>query len=558
MISHFPLEHDPDDSVPYAVPGPPKMPATGVPRPEGSSPGLVPRDLGSYPGSPSKPLLARPAPPSSSAATTPRHPSPSGIPPERTTSPSMGMASQLLQSVVPGPQTIAAPAPSAVPVTPVRRALPPTVERDNRQDVAVQMARRAALRNLIDHVGGEVDFGPLASGVAPDSAYVERIDRALGDRAMSMKSRGELPPEVGPEQLVLDARRELLELGPLTPLFDDEEVTEVHLMGHDHVVATHGRRQVQTEIAFTSEAAVERAVRRLCLAVGQPLGDDERFVERRLARGARLFVVRPMASDQGHMMVVRKPHRADLTLEDLVRSGTISRAIAGLLAQCVAARANVLVTGSLGAGATSMLGALAAAGSTDDRVVVLQEDDELIFNQPHTVSILLGNDAGDNARAVQAAARIRPDRLVVGAFAGVVAAEVVDAMGDGVDGVLAAARAPTLRQAAARLPADLAATRAGVPPETAREWLASAFDLVIEIARLRDGRHRVLRVAELAIDHGTVIVRDIFTFSIERTAAGGSVEGAFHPTGVVPGVVEDLIARGVTIDLAIFRRPSQR
>ena len=352
----------------------------------------------------------------------------------------------------------------------------------------------------------------------------------------------------------VEARRELLEHGPLTPLFDDEDVTEIQVVRHDHVVAMHGRRQAPSEIGFSSEAAVARAIRRLCVASGRPLQPGEVFVERRLPRGGRLFAVLPRAEDSGHMVVIRKPQRADLTLEDLVRSGTISRAMAGLFTQCVAARANILVTGAEGAGATTLLGALAAAGSTEDRVVVLQEDDELIFNQPHTISILLGDTPEEGGRAVQAAARVRPDRLVVGAFSGPVAAELVDVMGDGVDGVLAGARAPTLRQAVLRLTADIAATRPGLMPEVAREWLASVFDLAIEIARLRDGRHRVLRVSELGVEGNRIALRDIFTFNVERTAAGGAIEGTFAPTGVVPGIIEDLAARGVAVDPSIFRR----
>jgi pilus assembly protein CpaF len=155
---------------------------------------------------------------------------------------------------------------------------------------------------------------------------------------------------------------------------------------------------------------------------------------------------------------------------------------------------------------------------------------------------------------VQAAARVRPDRLVVGAFAGPVAAELVDAMGDGVDGVLAGARAATLRQAVLRLTADVAATKPGMVPEVAREWLTSVFDLAIEIARLRDGRYRVLRVSELGIDGSRIVLRDVFTFNVERTAAGGAIEGTFSPTGYVPGIIEDLAARGVTVDPGIFRR----
>jgi pilus assembly protein CpaF len=324
-------------------------------------------------------------------------------------------------------------------------------------------------------------------------------------------------------------------------------------MRHDYVVAMHGRRQVPMDLGFSSVAALELALRRMCASAGRPLAPGEAFVERRLPRGARLFAVLPPATEQGHVVVLRKPQRADLTLEDLVRSGTISRAIAGLFANAVLGRANILVTGSVGAGATSLLGALAAAGSTDDRVMVLEEDDEIIFNQPHVVSMLIG-DAAQGVRAVQAAARVHPDRLVVGAFAGHVAVEVVDAIGDGMDGVLAAARAPTLRQAMARLTADIAATRPGIGVDTAREWLASAFDLVVEIARLRDGRHRVMRVAELSMEGGRVVPRDVFHFVVERTAAGGAVEGSFHATGIVPAIVDDLIARGVGIDVAMFKR----
>ncbi|HTJ84358.1 MAG TPA: ATPase, T2SS/T4P/T4SS family, partial [Polyangiaceae bacterium] len=250
-----------------------------------------------------------------------------------------------------------------------------------------------------------------------------------------------------------------------------------------------------------------------------------------------------------------KPQRALATLDELVRAGTLSRAMATLLAQAVQGRANILVTGGVGSGASSLLGALAGAGNIDDRVVVLQEDDELIFNQPHTISMLIGDTAEEGARAVHAAIRVRPDRLVVGAFAGHVVAEVVDAIGDGVDGVLAAARAPTLRHLVARLPADLAATKRMLALDTAREWLASSFDLVVEVARMRDGRQRAMRLSEFSLDPGAPLgQRDIFTFSAERTAAGGALEGTFHASGVVPRIAEDLAARGVAVDMAIFKR----
>lgn len=384
------------------------------------------------------------------------------------------------------------------------------------------------------------------------------IERTLAEKAGQMRDSGELPSGVDADVLLGEARRELFELGPLGPLLEDEYVEEVQLIRHDHVVAMHGKKQVATEIAFTSEAAVARLVRRICVRAGRPLHDQELFVDRRLEQGARLFGVLPPASGDGHMLVVRKPQRALSTLDDLVKSGTIARQMATLLAQAVQGRANILVTGSVGAGATTLLGALAGAGSLEDRVVVLQEDDELVLSQPHTVSMLIGDTAEEGARAVHAAIRVRPDRLVIGAFAGHVVAEIVDAVGDGVDGVLVAARAPTLRHLVARLPAEIAATKKLATPDTAREWLAGSFDLVLEVARLRDGRNRVMRVAEFALTESNPLeLRDIFTFTVERTAAGGTVEGSFHPTGVVPRIAEDLVSRGVPLDLAMFKRSSR-
>ena len=530
IVSHFPLEHDPDDSMQYQVPAPPRVPS-------------APRVL-----SPSK---SGPVPPVTTTG-------PAAVP--QMPAPRAAMPPPIAAPPTPPPGSVAPPSPVDEPSqaqrdlrssTGSRRALAPSADRP--LDAAQTSAHRHALATLLGRVASAVDLAPLQSGARPDDALRQRIDAMLGEQTAAMKTAGEIPVDLTAEALIGAARRELLELGPLGPLLDDEDVSEVQVVRHDHVVAMHGRRQVPTDLGFSGEAALLVALRRMCLSAGKPLAEGERFVERRLPRGARLFAVLPPATEQGHVLVLRKPQRADLTLEDLVRSGTISRAIASLLSHAVAGRANILVTGSVGAGTTSLLGALAAAGSTDDRVVVLEEDDELIFNQPHTVSMILG-DPEQGARAVQAAARVHPDRVVVGAFAGRVAVEVVDAIGDGMDGVLAAARAPTLRQALARLAADLAATRPGIGADTAREWLASAFDLAVEIARLRDGRHRVMRVSELQLEGGRVVPRDVFNFVVERTAAGGAVEGSFVPTGVVPAVADDLIARGVAIDLAMFKR----
>jgi len=143
-------------------------------------------------------------------------------------------------------------------------------------------------------------------------------------------------------------------------------------------------------------------------------------------------------------------------------------------------------------------------------------------------------------------------------MAGSISGAVLEAVNDGVCGVIGVVRAPTLRQGLGRMAAELAATRPGMTVGAAQEWLASSFDLGIEVSRLRDGRNRVLRLAEPRVDGGTFAARDIFTFMVERTAAGGALEGSFHPTGVIPVIVEDLGTRGIPFDSSIFRRHPTR
>ncbi|HLM76552.1 MAG TPA: ATPase, T2SS/T4P/T4SS family [Polyangiaceae bacterium] len=516
-ISHFPLEQDPDESFP--VPSPPR-----VPRPSLSRPTTI-----------TSPTSIAPQPPA--AAAPPPPPPPQAPPPSTLFGPTT--SASLPNPAARRPSLMAEPTQAPPPLP------------------APFAAHRAALVGLMERVNDAVDLARLpADGEAADTVSRE-IAQALHDRVASMKIAGELR-DTQPDALIQEARREIFELGPIGPMLDDEDVSEIQVLRHDYVVAMHGKKLEVSEVAFTSEQAVARVLRRLAMMSGKPLAEGELFVERRLPRGARLTAVVPPASDQGHMLLIRKPQRADLTLEDLVRSGTLSRTMASVLSTCIGARANILVTGAIGTGATSLIGALAAAGSTDDRVVVLQEDDELVFNQPHTISILLGDTKEQGARAVQAAAKMHPDRLVIGSLVGHVASEVVEAISQGADGVLAAVRAPTLRHAVARLSASIAASKPGGTPETAREALASAFDLAIEVALQRDGRHRVMRVAELHNEGSSILVQDVWCFLVDRTAAGGTIEGTFYATGHIPAIVEDLTARGYAIDTAVFKRHQTR
>lgn len=493
VISHFPLERDPDESEPAYVPGPPRVPTGPRMSLQSEGPhGFLP------------------------AAT-----------PTRATAPSPGASD-------PPPRFT-----QAAPTPPV--------------DLAAQTRGRALLGSLVERASKALGT-PVDAQVNAETS--RRVKDILGIQAGLMMAAGELASGVETDNLVAAATRELIGTGPLEVLLTDEDVHEIHIAGHDHVTVTTARGQLVWDLAFTSEAALVRALDRLCRSAGSPISDDEVYVDRRLANGVRLFAILGRASSTGRMAVLRKPQQADLSLEDLIRRGVISPAIGDLLRLAVVGRANVLVTGPRGAGTTSLVSALAAAGRTDDRVIALQDDDELVLHQPHTVSILLESTPEARTRAVRAAVRLVPDRLLAGTFSGVVAAEVIDAIDDGLEGVLAAAHGPTIRQTVLRLATRLTATRGGLAPNAALEGLAAAFDLAVEVARFPDGQHRVTRIAELSVEANALVVSDIFTFAVERASRGARVEGRFQATGLAPRFVEELAAKGVVVDASIFKRSS--
>jgi len=232
----------------------------------------------------------------------------------------------------------------------------------------------------------------------------------------------------------------------------------------------------------------------------------------------------------------------------------VSRAMATFLGHCVASRANVMVVGPADTTGV-LLGALAAAASADDRMLTLQPVDE-IFGLTASPPCLRLPDTGDRgARVVRAAGSVRPDRLIVSPFAGHVAAETMSLIGEGADGVVVGVLAPSLRAAMDRIVPDLMAARPGMTRDAATSWLSGSFAVAIEAAKLRDGRDRVLRISEFcAVEGEQFVARDIFTFAPERTAAGGSVEGVFSASGVVPRLAEELAARGIAIDSGLFKR----
>ena len=251
-------------------------------------------------------------------------------------------------------------------------------------------------------------------------------------------------------------------------------------------------------------------------------------------------------------VALRKPRRVELSLADLVRAGALSKSIATFLEACVAAYVNVLVVGLGSAQVAGMLSALAAAVPPGERLIVLQDTEAIGVGQAQAISLMLGDRGTQALECVRAASRFGADRLLVASLAGPMGAATIDAIGEGTEGVLAGLGAPSLRHALARLTSHVALSRPGASIDAAREAIAGAFDVLVEVAK-PEGRLRVLRVAEVVgTDDRGIGSRDLFVYRPD--AAGAAGEAAYVVTGTSPRFSADVVARGGRIDPAMFRR----
>lgn len=400
---------------------------------------------------------------------------------------------------------------------------------------------------LMDRIADAVDLSPLRTAPLVPEPLAAQIERAAREQAAAMRDEGDAPADVDLDAVVRDAHRELVGLGAFGPLLEDEEVTEIHCVRFDHLFTVRGGQVTPEPSAFSGEEALQRVIARLAHQSGEPWKAGEIVLERRLPRAAVVAVAPPAAAN--HVVSIRKRRRIEGALDDLARSGALSKPMAQFLEACVAARANVLVTGTA---PLPMLAALAtASGALGERLAIVQDVEEIGAGPGHPVTLAMIDTRRLGEECVRAAVKLRGDRLVVTQLAGGVAAATIDAMTEGAQGVLTAMPAPTLRQALSRLVAQLVLHRPGLGLEAMRDVVGETFDVAVEVSTGPDGRLRVMRIAELGgSDAKGIVARDVFLWSPDPQ--GG--EGSHGATGVVPRIANDLAARGMKLDPAMFKR----
>jgi pilus assembly protein CpaF len=366
------------------------------------------------------------------------------------------------------------------------------------------------------------------------------------------------------EQLVLEVEHETFGLGPLEPLMQDPTVSDILVNGSKEVYVERRGKLERTRVIFRDDAHLLQVIERIVSAVGRRVDESSPMVDARLPDGSRVNAIIPPLALDGPVLSIRRFAADPYRMTDLVEFGTLTSELAEILRAAVQARLNILVSGGTGAGKTTMLNVLSNAIPNTERIVTIEDSAELQLQQDHVVRVetrpanIEGQGAVTQRDLVRNALRMRPDRIVVGEVRGPEVLDMLQAMNTGHDGSLSTVHANSTRDALSRLETMVLMSGISLPVRAMRDYIASALDLMVHLARLSDGTRKVTRVTEIVgMEEDVVTTQDIFVFEQQGIDPDGRVIGFFRATGIRPKFSERLERAGIHLGSEIFD-PSRR
>lgn len=397
----------------------------------------------------------------------------------------------------------------------------------------------------------------------PTNVQLERtpeIEQMLAGRFMATLSQvpGQLPPG-GQEALFKAVMDEILGFGPLEPLLKDDSITEIMVNGPRQVWIERKGHLTESGITFQDDDHVMRIAQRIIAPLGRRLDRKWPMVDARLPDGSRVNVISAPCALQGTTITIRKFFKTPLTVQNLVQFGTLTPPMADFLKACVVGRLNIVIAGGTGSGKTTLLNVLSSFIPEGERIVTIEDSAELRLNQRHVVSLEARPADVDNAGAVTIrhlvinALRMRPERIVVGEVRSGETLDMLQAMNTGHDGSLTTLHANTPRDALTRMETMVLMSGMDLPIRVIREQVASAIDLIVQQARLRDGSRKVTYITEVqGMEGDTIVLQDIFRFRETGADPNGKVVGRLMPTGLLPKFISRLETQGQKVDRALF------
>jgi pilus assembly protein CpaF len=379
----------------------------------------------------------------------------------------------------------------------------------------------------------------LAAAVSlPRKELVRQLEGLVAELLAEQRVQLNRPEQ---EDLVYQIVNDMMGLGPLEPLLEDETITDIMINGPKQIYIEKRGKIELTSVTFEDNAHLINICNRIVSRVGRRVDEMSPICDARLLDGSRVNIIIPPLAIDGATVSIRKFGKRQIGFDQMAQQGNISSAMATVLRIAARCRLNVIISGGTGSGKTTMLNALSGMIENGERVVTIEDAAELRLQQPHVVRLetrpanLEGNGEVNMRDLVKNALRMRPDRIILGEVRGPEAIDLLQAMNTGHDGSMGTLHANRPREALTRLENMVTMGVASLPPKAIRSQIAGSLQLIVQISRMRDGVRRVTHITEvMGMEGEVVITQDLFTYDFKGEAADGMLSGAFKSSGLRP------------------------
>ncbi len=400
------------------------------------------------------------------------------------------------------------------------------------ESATIEAAKEKIQPRLMEHIDAS------AAAELTRQELAEQIGDIVGELLVAEKINLNLKEQ---RELVTVLLNDMLGLGPLEPLLADESVTDIMVNGPKQVYVERKGKLTLTDVIFRDNSHLMNIAQRIVTQVGRRVDETSPLCDARLADGSRVNVIIPPLAIDGASISIRKFSKKSITLDKMVETQNLSRQMCTILKIAAACRLNILISGGTGSGKTTLLNAMSRMIDPTERVVTIEDAAELQLQQPHVVRLetrpanLEGEGKIDMRDLVKNALRMRPDRIILGEIRGEEALDVLQAMNTGHDGSMTTIHANRPREALTRLENMVGMGGINLPSKAIRTQIASAVNMIVQIARMRDGVRRIQQITEIVGMEGDVITtQDLFTYRYDGEHDDGTLKGDFVSGGLRP------------------------
>ena len=378
------------------------------------------------------------------------------------------------------------------------------------------------------------------------------VERLIAEESLAIN-------EAERQSLVRDIQHEVLGLGPLEPLMADPTISDILVNTHRQVyIERHGRLEL-TKVRFENDEHLVKIIDKIVSGVGRRVDESSPMVDARLPDGSRVNAIIPPLAIDGPILSIRRFAVVPLRMDDFLQFKSLTPGMAQVLEGLVKARVNMLLSGGTGTGKTTLLNVLSGFIPPTERIITIEDAAELQLQQPHVVRLetrppnIEGKGEVTQRILVRNSLRMRPDRIIVGEVRGAEVLDMLQAMNTGHDGSMTTVHANSPRDALTRLENMAGMAGLSLPPKAMRQQISSALTVLIQIARLSDGKRKLVSLQEITGMEGDIItMQEIFTFEQTGIATDGTVLGQFKATGIRPKFVDRLRVHGITVPDELF------